>query len=76
MLEPPQATVLNLSLRERQCLTFLAKGLRLKDIARTLGTKVKTVDKQVSSACDKLGASTKEEAVVIAIRLKLMLNDV
>jgi len=76
MPEPPPAIVQTLSLRERQCLTFLAKGLRLKDIARNFGTKVKTVDKQVSSACDKLGAATKEEAVVIAIRLKLMLIDV
>lgn len=70
----PEAPVPNLSPRERQCLTFLAKGKRLKDIADSLGIKVKTVDKQVSSARDKLGATTNEQAVAIAIRANLLIE--
>lgn len=70
----PEAPVPNLSPRERQCLTFLAKGKRLKDIAESLGIKVKTVDKQVSSARDKLGATTNEQAVAIAIRANLLIE--
>lgn len=70
----PEAPVHNLSPRERQCLTFLAKGKKLKDIAADLGTKVKTVDKQVASARDKLGAATNEQAIAIAIRNNLLIE--
>ncbi|GAB3130032.1 response regulator transcription factor [Novispirillum itersonii] len=68
----PQSPVQNLSPRERQCLTLLAKGKRLKGIAEDLGITVKTVDKQVLSARDKLGAATTEQAIAIAIRNNLL----
>lgn len=70
-----EAPVHNLSPRERQCLTFLAKGKKLKDIATDLGIAVKTVDKQVLSARGKLGAATNEQAVAIAIHNNLLIED-
>lgn len=58
--------------RERQCLTLLAKGLRVDAIAKAFGTDPKTVEKQIASARAKLGAATREQAVAIAIRNNLL----
>jgi len=61
-----------LTLRERQCLTHLARGLRVNGVALVLGTDPKTVEKQIASARAKLGAATCEQAVAIAIRHNLL----
>lgn len=58
--------------REQQCLTLLAKGLRVDAIAETFGTDPKTVEKQIASARAKLGATTVTQAVAIAIRNSLL----
>jgi len=71
----PEAPLQNLSPRERQCLTSLAKGKKLKEIAESLGITVKTVDKQVLSARGKLSAATTEQAIAIAIRNNLLIED-
>lgn len=68
--QPPALTP-----RERQCLTLLAKGLRVDAIADVFGTDPKTVEKQIASARAKLGAATREQAVAIAIRHNLLTGD-
>jgi len=56
-----------LSKREKECLEFLAKGLRYQQIAFQLGTSVRTVEKQISSARIKLNAATIPHAIAIAV---------
>ncbi len=56
-----------LSPRECQCLEYLSIGLRPAAIAKSLGLSVKTVDKHIASARMRLGASTREHAVSLAI---------
>ena len=53
--------------RERECLLWLAIGLRPQQIAFRLGTHVKTVEKQIESARRKLNAATTVQAVVFAL---------
>lgn len=61
-----------LTQREQQCLTLLAKGLRVEAIASSLGTAQQTVEKQIASARIKLGAKTATQAVVIALSNNLL----
>lgn len=61
-----------LSNREKQCLTYLAQGLRAQELADKMGISVRTVEKQVVSARLKLGAATREHAVAIAITKGLL----
>lgn len=61
-----------LSKREKECLFFLARGLRYQQIAFQLGTSVRTVEKQISSARIKLNAATIPEAVAIAVKESLV----
>lgn len=68
--ETPQFTPL--SERERQCLKLLAQGLRVQDLADEMGTTTKTVEKQIASARKKLGATTREHAIVIAINNRML----
>ncbi|MCC3862675.1 response regulator transcription factor [Pseudemcibacter aquimaris] len=56
-----------LSKREKECLEYLAQGLRYQQIAFQLGTSVRTVEKQISSARIKLKAATIPQAVAIAV---------
>lgn len=68
--EAPQFTPL--SERERQCLVLLAQGRRVQDLADEMGTTAKTVEKQIASARKKLGAATREHAIVIAINNRIL----
>ncbi len=61
-----------LSKRENECLEFLAQGMRYQQIAFQLGTSVRTVEKQISSARIKLNAATIPEAVAIAVKESLV----
>jgi len=58
--------------REKQCLTYLAQGLSGKELADRIGISIRTAEKQIASACKRVGASTREQAVAIAINLKLI----
>lgn len=58
--------------RERQCLTFLANGLRVHAIADALESNPRTVEKLIAAACAKLSAVTVTQAVAIAIRHNLL----
>src|SRR6202011_6365080 len=58
--------------REPDVLRMLAEGLVNKDIAVRLGISEHTVKFHVSSILDKLGASTRTEAVALGIRRGLI----
>lgn len=62
----------SLSKREQECLNLIAQGFRYQQIAFQLGTSVRTVEKQISSARIKLNAATIPEAIAIAIRESLV----
>jgi NarL family two-component system response regulator YdfI len=58
--------------READVLRMLAEGLVNKDIAARLGISEHTVKFHISSILDKLGASTRTEAVTLGIRRGLI----
>jgi DNA-binding NarL/FixJ family response regulator len=55
-----------LTVREREVLTLLADGATNKNIARTLGISLKTVQNHVSRILDKLQAADRTQAVLRA----------
>ena len=57
----------NLSERQLDCLTLLSQGLRTKEIAETLKIKPITVEYHLNLAKDFLNASTREQAIAIAV---------
>ena len=58
--------------RETEVLRMLAEGLANKEIAGRLGISEHTVKFHISSILDKLGASTRTEAVTLGIRRGLI----
>jgi NarL family two-component system response regulator LiaR len=58
--------------RQREILRLLAAGLENKQIARRLGIGVHTVKTHVSRVLQKLGATSRTEAVVVALRDRLI----
>ena len=58
--------------RETDVLRMLAEGFVNKDIAARLGISEHTVKFHISSILDKLGASTRTEAVMLGIRRGLI----
>lgn len=56
-----------LSPREKECLLWLAQGLRNKQIADRLGLRPVTVELHLKNARKKLGAETREQAIAIAL---------
>jgi two-component system, NarL family, response regulator LiaR len=58
--------------RQREILRLLAAGLENKQIARRLGIGVHTVKTHVSRVLQKLGAASRTEAVVLAMRDRLI----
>lgn len=57
-----------LTMRERKILSLIASGVSNKGIARKLGVSVNTVKFHLTAAFQKLGATTRAEAVTEAIR--------
>jgi DNA-binding NarL/FixJ family response regulator len=55
-------------MRERKILSLIASGVSNKGIARKLGVSVNTVKFHLTAAFQKLGATTRAEAVTEAIR--------
>jgi DNA-binding NarL/FixJ family response regulator len=64
--EPPLAAGQQLTGREREVLALLADGTGNKDIARTLGISLKTVQNHVSRILDKLQATDRTQAALRA----------
>jgi two-component system, NarL family, response regulator YdfI len=62
-----------LTAREVQVLRMLAEGLGNREMAVSLGISEHTVKFHISSIFDKLGASTRTEAVTLGVRMGLIL---
>ena len=71
-LVSPSVHVPRLSHRERECLTWLAAGLRYDRIAERLGISIPTVELHIANARRKLGGRTREHAPAIAVALGLL----
>jgi DNA-binding NarL/FixJ family response regulator len=63
----------SLTPREQEILGMLAEGLPNKAIASRLGISDHTVKTHLEAIFDKLGASTRAEAVARAVRAGLLL---
>lgn len=61
-----------LSAREKECLLWLVKGMRTKEIAFRLGIRPVTVELYISNIKKKLKARTREHAVAKALTLQLI----
>jgi DNA-binding NarL/FixJ family response regulator len=61
-----------LTQREREVLQLVANGLTHESIATTLGIGAETVRTHLRKACNRLGASTRTQAVATAVRLGLI----
>jgi DNA-binding CsgD family transcriptional regulator len=64
--------VVSITARERDCLAFIADGLRTGDVAHRLGISESTVEMHTRNARNRLGAKTRDQAVAIAIRAGLI----
>ena len=71
----PQSTVAQPALtpREREVLSMLAEGLPNKLIAARLGISEHTVKTHLEAIFEKLGASTRAEAVALGVRRGMLL---
>jgi len=64
---PGVASGHTLSEREHDILRFVARGERTKEIARRLGVSTRTIESQLTSIFNKLGVSSRTEAVLYAV---------
>jgi DNA-binding CsgD family transcriptional regulator len=71
-LAAPPAVAPRLSPRERECLTWLAIGLRHDRIAGKLGITRPTVELHLANARRRLGARTREQTLAKAVALGLL----
>jgi DNA-binding NarL/FixJ family response regulator len=71
-VEPKQIGALGLSRRQREVLALLSHGHSYEHIALALGVSVNTVRTHLRTIYERLGASTKVEAVLIARELGLL----
>jgi len=65
----PRATRSNLSKKEQQVVDWIAKGASHKDIARRLSLSPNTVRTHIERSYEKLGAHSRTEAALSAIKL-------
>jgi len=69
----PSASFDDLTSREIEVLRMLAEGLGNREMGSRLGISDHTVKFHISSILDKLGASTRTEAVTLGIRMGIIL---
>ena len=62
----------DLSKRQREVLIGVSQGRTSDQIAVELGISVSAVKQHITAACEKLGASSRAEAVTIAMRRNLL----
>ncbi len=70
--EKPTATGFDLTVREREVLALLVKGLNNQEIADRLSVSHATAKAHVSNILSKLGVSNRAEAVALAVQRKLI----
>ena len=63
---------LELTDRQREILSAVARGFTTPDIARILGISQSAVKQHLAHVCEKLGASNRSEAAAIAVRRHLV----
>lgn len=68
------ARILNISERQYEILTFLARGYPVKSVSRLLNISVATVKTHTTALYKRLGAKNKGEAVYIALQRGAKLN--
>ncbi len=56
-----------LTLRQRECLRHVRKGLTSLQIAAELGLSIRTVNQYIADACHRLGARNRAQAAVEAV---------
>ena len=61
-----------LSEREREVLTWAARGKLAAETAKILGITTRTVNKHTQTAFRKLGAANRTHAVALALRKRLI----
>jgi len=61
-----------LTARERDVLRWLAEGHRVDRIAEKMGLSNRTIEAHLASARQRLGAKTREQALVLAVRMGLL----
>ena len=57
-----------LTKEQREVLTMVAEGLPVKSIADVLGLGMRAVEHRLIRACERLGVSCREQAIVVAVR--------
>jgi DNA-binding CsgD family transcriptional regulator len=62
----------NLTVRERDCLSLIADGMRTIEVAHKLGISEGTVELHLRKARARLRAKTRDQAVAIAVRAQLI----
>jgi len=72
---PREVESATLSRREGQVLALIAAGAANKEISRELGIAERTAKAHVTSIFNKLGASSRAEAVAIALRSGLLSSE-
>ena len=72
MVEPMPGSMVILSPRERLCLSWMAKGKRMSEIAMIVGSRTRTVEYHLQNARSKLEASNVTHAVALAVRRQLI----
>ena len=70
LAETPRA--IELTDRQREILSAVARGFTTADIAGLLGISQSAVKQHLAHVCEKLGASNRSEAAAIAIRRQLV----
>ena len=61
-----------LTVRERDSLAYIADGMRTADVAHRLGIAETTAEMHLRNARNRLGAKTRDQAVALAIRKRLI----
>lgn len=69
---PDESEVVTLSAQETVVLSHVADGLTTKEIAQRLNVSTRTIDTYLSRIFQKLGATTRTQAVTIARRMNLL----
>jgi LuxR family quorum sensing-dependent transcriptional regulator len=71
-LKGVSAPVALLSPRQRDVFCWIAEGKTTSEVAEILKLSVKTVDTHIAQAMKKLDASTRSQALAIAIRQRII----